>query len=263
MGRYIMGKIEIVCKNCKKTFLRYPSDVRDKNNSFCSIGCKREYSKKNLQEIRQCKQCGKEFSVYKSTVEKSNASGKFCCRSCYNDYLKTLVGEKNKSYNRMKKSCPVCGKTVYVTPSRAKTYKNKFCSIACRSQYMYEYIGGEKNTAWKGGTSRVRGNFEQVKKKYFSGTQFCAICGTSKKIHIHHIIPYRLTQDNSKSNLIPLCNRHHKVVESKTLKFIELFDAGTYSKAKDYLNIMLRGKQFETYGALKIMAREKMDGIAN
>lgn len=256
-------KIEMICKNCKKAFWRYPSDVKHGNSGFCSMKCKREFSMNNLQVKRQCKSCGKEFTVYKSVIEKTNASGNFCGRSCYNEYLKTLVGDRNRSFKRIKKSCPSCGKTIFVTPSRDKAYKNTFCSIECRGKYMAEYIGGEKNKSWKGGASRTRGDFERVKRRFFSGRQFCAICGTSENIHIHHIIPYRLTQDNSRSNLIPLCNRHHKIVESYTVKFIELFKDGTYARAKEYLNLMLRGKQFETYGSLKLLALEGNNGINN
>jgi 5-methylcytosine-specific restriction endonuclease McrA len=42
---------------------------------------------------------------------------------------------------------------------------------------------------------------------------FCAICGTFKRLDVHHIIPYRLTKDDSQDNLIPLCRRHHRQVE--------------------------------------------------
>lgn len=199
---------------------------------------------------RICKQCHSPFYVYESAIEKSNASGNFCCRKCYNEYQKTLTGEKNNHYTRIKYNCPNCNKEFDALPSKIKTYKNIFCCRKCKNDYMKNYISGEKNCNWKGGTSRYRGNFDEVKKANFSGKQYCAICGISNGIHIHHIIPYRLTQDNSVDNLIPLCRKHHKIIESVTVNFIELFDS-EYDKAKYYLNILLRSRQFETYSIMK------------
>jgi predicted restriction endonuclease len=45
---------------------------------------------------------------------------------------------------------------------------------------------------------------------------FCALCGTRDGLQVHHIAPFRLSFDNSAGNLIPLCVKHHKVVETIT-----------------------------------------------
>lgn len=246
-----MAKIKLICEQCGVEFYRYQSNVRPgTSHHFCSIDCKRDYSK-SKKEKRICEQCGKEFFVYKSAIEKSNVSGKFCCRKCYNQHQKTLTGNKNNHYTKIDGKCDYCGKNIKVIPSRRAIYKFSFCDLNCKNKFMSEYLSGENNPNWKGGSSRYRGDFEKVKKDYFSGTQICAICGTIKNIHIHHIIPYRLSHDNSLSNLIPLCNRHHKIIESVSLKFIELFDDDDYDVAKKYLNLMLREKQYETQYALK------------
>lgn len=171
---------------------------------------------------RTCKHCGKEFEIYASALSgKTNSSGNYCSRKCYNEEQKTFTGEKNNHYTSVIVSCANCGKEIKKIPSRLKEYKNAFCSMKCKAEYHHNYIEGEKNCNWKGGASRFRGDdFEDVKKKYYSGKR-CAICGTKQKIHIHHIIPYRLTHDNSTDNLIPLCTRHHKWFESLTVPIIE------------------------------------------
>ena len=180
---------------------------------------------------RSCENCGKNFEVYKSSLEKSNSSGKFCCRKCYNEYQKTLTKEKNNNCTGKFVKCANCGKAVWLIPSREKTYINKFCSNKCRHEYHHNYIEGEKNVNWKGGTSRYRGgDFEKIKKKYFKNAT-CALCGTKKRIHIHHIIPYRLTQDNDLGNLVPLCAKHHKVVENLFVKQMEIFNDYETTKA--------------------------------
>jgi 5-methylcytosine-specific restriction endonuclease McrA len=43
---------------------------------------------------------------------------------------------------------------------------------------------------------------------------FCALCGNFKRLDVHHIIPFRITHDNNQENLIPLCKKHHKVIET-------------------------------------------------
>ena len=40
------------------------------------------------------------------------------------------------------------------------------------------------------------------------------MCGCGQHLQVHHIIPFRLTRDNSQTNLIPLCRACHKRVEA-------------------------------------------------
>jgi hypothetical protein len=40
-----------------------------------------------------------------------------------------------------------------------------------------------------------------------------------RRLDVHHIVPYRLTHDNSPNNLIPLCKKCHKKAEAV---FVEL-----------------------------------------
>jgi hypothetical protein len=41
----------------------------------------------------------------------------------------------------------------------------------------------------------------------------CKICGSSDKLHIHHIVPYKISKDNSPENLVTLCPTCHVAVE--------------------------------------------------
>lgn len=243
--------IKLVCENCKKEFYRYPSNIKQgTKHNFCSKQCKIEFNK-GIKEKRVCKQCNKTFYVYKSSITSSNASGNFCCRKCYTEYQKTLKGEKNNHYTRINCKCDYCGKNIKIIPSKRQTYKFSFCNVECRAKFMSNYMLGEKNPLWKGGTTKSKGNFESVKKQYFNKINFCAICGTTLNIHIHHIIPYRLSHDNGVDNLIPLCNKHHKMIEDLTFKFTRLFDDNNYDKAKYYLNLILREQQLQTFCVLK------------
>lgn len=243
-------KVTLRCACCGKEFERHKGNVKNTNKAFCSKECLDKY-RETLHEDRICKHCGKKFSVISSTIRSSNASGNFCSRKCYNEYQKTLTGEKNNHYTRRVVYCPTCGEQFTAIPSKMAEYKNVFCSWVCKCKYHKNYVGGEKNVNWKGGTSRYRGDFEEVKREHFFGIKWCAACGTTKGIHIHHIIPYRLSADNSVDNLIPLCRKHHKQIEHATLEFIESFGEGEYDTAKMYMNNILRSMQMTTAQELR------------
>lgn len=232
-----------VCANCGSEIYKYKSEIRPQN--FCNIECLREYREKR-RITRECKNCGRKFEVAASVIsEKTNSSAVFCCRDCYTEYQKTLTGEKNNHYTRYKTQCKNCGKEIWQIPSRAQIYKGKFCSIKCRSEYMVNYVGGEKNCNWVGGHTHYRGDFEHMKLLYFKGVCKCAICDTDEKIHIHHIIPYRLTQDNTRDNLVPLCAKHHKIIESKTVKLLK--DSSDYDSIRKTVKQMIAGERNANY----------------
>lgn len=184
--------IELECAHCGKTFKRAVSNCRNSKLHFCDIECQRLYEK-TLKEERVCKYCGNHFTVYKSAVEKTNASGNYCSCECY--------------YKAMEKE----------------------------------------------GTPYYRADFGRIKRRNFKGKQFCAICGTTKNIHIHHIIPFKLTQDNSLDNLIPLCSKHHVQIERMSEPFISSM-TDDLPTAKMLLNNILRERQTCTRFALKRIA---------
>lgn len=207
------------CTYCGAEIFKSKSAIRKRN--FCNMDCLKKFREEN-REKRICKHCGKEFFIPKSVIsKKTNSSGNFCCKRCYSEYQKTLTKEKNNHSTGCVVKCANCGKEVWQIPSKAKIYQNRFCSKKCKSEYHHIYIEGEKNCNWKGGIAQSRGkDFEVIKREKFQNS-YCALCGRKEHIHIHHIIPYRLTQDNGYENLIPLCAKHHKMVESIFVKQLE------------------------------------------
>ncbi len=176
----IKSKVKFTqCKTCSKDI------PLSKKQTYCSKEC----HTKDKKEKRECKCCGKEFLIYKSSL-KTNASGNFCSRECYENYL---------------------------------------CDT--------ERING-RGSRWK-----------KTRKEVLSKFPFCALCGTTQKLQVHHIIPYRYTFDNSKSNLIPLCVKHHKIVEIETNNLLK--SVTDYKTAKIILNNILREKQLMTQSIIK------------
>jgi len=77
------------------------------------------------------------------------------------------------------------------------------------------------------------------------------MCGTRHNLQVHHIIPFRLTQDNSQDNLVPLCVTHHRMVET-ALVSTEQF--GFDDVARLAWIGMLRERQMATAAKLKEVA---------
>ena len=46
----------------------------------------------------------------------------------------------------------------------------------------------------------------------------CQYCGNKDDVHVHHIVPYRISKDNSLNNLISLCRSCHTTEDMAFLK---------------------------------------------
>lgn len=223
-GRYVHYSR---CKRCGEWF-----KVK-KNLKYCSAKCRGYKLSERRKPIELvCDYCGKTFKRYRANVNK-NTGKTFCSKEC-----------KNKFYSAEKliRTCKNCGKEFVIYKTALKTNASgHYCSKQCYWQDMQIPKKGYNG-------------FGTAKKLYFKGTQFCAICGTTHKINIHHIIPNRLTQDQSKDNLIPLCAKHHSIVENATRKLLTIFT--NYDMLKMLLNNVLRQRQIETYTTLKRIKNE-------
>lgn len=140
----------IGCKACGK-------DIPERlGYDHCSVSCR----KKSTWIDRSCMGCESVFQVRKSALSgKTNASGNFCTRACYNKWM----------------SKPE------MTTGRGSRWN------AIRT--------------------------ETVKRH-----PFCAVCASDRNLEVHHIVPFRLTQDNTSKNLIPLCRSCHRKVEGDTME---------------------------------------------
>ena len=88
---------------------------------------------------------------------------------------------------------------------------------------------GQKNPNWRGGISSKENIFYSskewniIKKKIIKrDSKNCQLCG-KEGIEVHHIIPRRLCDDDSLSNLVLLCRSCHRSIEILTSNFIERY----------------------------------------
>jgi len=82
------------------------------------------------------------------------------------------------------------------------------------------WVKGKNHPCWKGGISKIDKRmhipeWKEIRKKVYARDNWtCQICGKKcneykGQIQCHHIVPYRITQDNSIGNLITLCRSCH------------------------------------------------------
>ena len=177
-----------------------------------------------------CVDCGTEFTVRKD-------SNPVICRRCVSSRGgKSMLGVTKAPRH----PCKACGKMIL------DCNKQTYCSLECLKQdkrvdrkckqcegsfQIYKSaLSGMTNTAgnfcslacywrWMCNTQRVKGRgsqWDKTRKAVIKKHPFCAVCATRHRLQVHHILPYRITFDNTSSNLVPLCVKHHKAIESMT-----------------------------------------------
>lgn len=191
------------CHNCGKTIRYYPSNPKQ----FCSRKCFRQSKAKEIAERdggiaidtkalfeKECPQCGKLFLL---PAAKKDRPG-YCSSECY-----------NASRRRGCAQCENCGEEFEKKPAGV----NRFCSTSCFKSWQV----GKNAPGWRGGKSYWRSrNWQKVRKTILERDNYtCQRCGEEgdKSLHVHHIVPWLESHDNSPENLITLCCSCHRTIE--------------------------------------------------
>ena len=148
---------------------------------------------------RICQFCDKPFLVKPSRANQ----GKYCSHLCHS---RASVGKKLNRRNYRGCNNPNFGK-------KHTDDVKKIMSIRRRGKGGQL---GEKNPMWRGGVSKLiridlmTSEWDKLRKDiYKRDGHLCRICGEKRKLHCHHIVPYRISQDNRAENLITLCCHCH------------------------------------------------------
>jgi 5-methylcytosine-specific restriction endonuclease McrA len=103
-----------ICPICGVVFF----SCRSKAQKYCSAEC-RSVGVRKERIGRVCKYCGKEFGILPSIL-KTNASGNFCSRDCYNKWMcdDEYINGRGSRWKSIRKAtrertpfCCLCGKT--------------------------------------------------------------------------------------------------------------------------------------------------------
>jgi hypothetical protein len=141
----INAKILLHCSHCNKEFSKYPSQVKNSKEKFCSIKCGYDYREANwkFKVKRICIECENEFEIYQSEIDKGTGAGKFCSRKC----------QANRHEIR---NCLTCHKEFKVMLSAIKRGFGNYCSKGCHNdrtnpiEYFFKNISDEShpNGCW-------------------------------------------------------------------------------------------------------------------
>lgn len=186
------------CQKCGETFTN-----KIRNTKYCCAEC--YFNTKKRKEYINCEVCNK-------VIAKRDKGTKFCSQKCY------------RINNTQIRKCKLCENEFKVNICVIKRGKNagKFCSQKCVNAYRIN----DKNPNWRGGIiyNLKKKNKELKKLRPIIRNKYnytCQKCGDNKTgiiLDVHHIIPYRLTQDNSLINLTLLCHPCHMKEAKNELK---------------------------------------------
>lgn len=223
-----MGKsITVNCDNCGDEFRAYRCKLKLYKRHFCCIRCKAEWMSMNMKgsnnptykpEIKNinCKHCNREFR--KSLHVTNNGRGIFCSKKCYNAFRKKFNRENPKqSAKKIEHICHYCSGLFKDYQSK----KKKFCSFKCLTksktakQFSFKPKENYRSAEWR--QSRA------VALK-IDGYE-CMSCKAITNLHAHHIIPFKISGNNSWRNLVILCASCHRKYEGNDDKLIRLFDS--------------------------------------
>lgn len=230
-GKKAKEKNMLICPECGKKFYCKPAQQKNSELNFCSYSCSATYyARKRSENLKMipCDNC--ETLHHQNQYKIDNFDHHFCSKKCHNEYMKTLIGEKNKKYKRTEIKCSYCGKTLLLTDSqinRSKQYH--YYSKECMSKHYEGLVYGENHPSWKGGYSNVyygphwKRISESVRKRDNYTCQRCGCKQEDISLSVHHIKPLREFDDynegNKEENLITLCPKCHGIVEHYGIDF--------------------------------------------
>jgi 5-methylcytosine-specific restriction endonuclease McrA len=215
----LKNRVTQTCEACGKTWDVSPSRQRAKHHVYCSPQCRKERSKTPRPDYTPapnttCAVCEKPIYVTTQRLQEKN----YCSTAC--------TGKSREQ--RIIINCLQCGKEVWKYPSSIKKAKRHFCSKKCNGRWTSENLVGESSPHFKYGKTTRGSNWHRQKTlvRLRDGLA-CQICGKKPKVgekrfDIHHITPYGefhgdWKQANQISNLITLCRKCHRRVETGKL----------------------------------------------
>jgi len=138
------------CPICGTVFSYAPSTRQRYCSRKCADKANGERSKlapRKTQKVkRTCEQCGKEFEIQPSALNRSGYTmGRFCSRACQVEHKRHIRGEAHPlRVQHVQLTCQWCGKTYELKPSIAKT--SKFCSRHCQGAWSAQNMSRKETT---------------------------------------------------------------------------------------------------------------------
>lgn len=180
-----------VCRECGRTDSVRRDDLSDRRKSCAG----RESGAKGLATIRArrifatCLHRGLRYPISSSAARL--ARPRYCSRACRSQAV------------RIARICQACG-VCFKVPRGALSGRTNASGDFCRRRCYEQHLRRAERVSGRGSRWRVH------RQEAIRRAPFCALCGRLRNLEAHHIIPFRLTHDNTQTNLIPLCKSCHK-----------------------------------------------------
>lgn len=180
-----------VCPVCERVFHKKRATSQtewDEQTQYCSRAC---YGKSKALPACTCEQCGQSYRP----IGRSWSAARYCSRAC-------LTASQRKPLPL----CAMCGETCH-------KHGRRFCSPECkvawyRGPAVYNYLGGQAREHYASAFWLERARLVRERDKV------CQHCGAEssvgKELHVHHVVPWRISHDDAVENLVTLCPSCHK-----------------------------------------------------
>lgn len=223
------------CRKCGKIFEVRISRLKHGRGIFCSEECKKTYVNPNKHE-RECPVCLEKFNCSKGSRKR------FCSPAC--SYAARGLGlvrrttrkpyvTKARKSDIVQEICCIC-KCMFISKNKRR---QSHCSVKCYNVTKSRRMSGAKNFFYKNGMAKKKRSYRgdewnEIRRIVYERDKWsCAICGVwcgKKKIQCHHIVPFRISNDNSEENLVTLCVSCHGRIESS----FEIFNSDFFEWVK-------------------------------
>lgn len=152
-----------------------------------------------------CAHCSAPFQVDASRLR--HGRGKHCSPTCQ------YAARRARPNSQVSRECIGCGVEFTRAPSQLRQNgAGKFCTRACRDKHWR----GDKNPVWRDGSGVYKrgSHWHAIRRRIVARDKCCQHCGATKRLHVHHKIPFRMWRTpedaNRDFNLIALCPPCHR-----------------------------------------------------
>lgn len=236
----------VVCGICGREF-QY--DTKTPNKKYCSPECREESmrrfseeAKRKREELKRqspqkvrfikCAICGKEFQYNPFAHAK-----KYCSEECRTEAQKNSYAKKKSNSADVKiYKCKCCSKEYVYDP---KENTRSFCSQKCKEKHyrrvnttdnsdvveLVSYLIAAMNQATQLDcytsvffTDSLNPTEIQREAVLSRDKRKCRVCNSRSNLQIHHIVKRRDGGGNDLDNLITLCSKCHRHIETGNLE---------------------------------------------
>lgn len=226
---------EVNCAYCGDELTLPKSRIKKTENNFCDVECKAKWLSEYRNDHRpqeekiavNCSNCGKELNRTPQRVAKYERQ--FCDKKCEAEWRRGRTGKDAPQFKENIIECSWCGREFHRQPGSERKSKRNFCSLDCKNEWLSDYLTGSNHPQYIEGEFHYGEGWNEEKRKNVRERDGfrCVYCGIDNdthkemygsKLHVHHIKPARLVEDeserNAMENLETVCSSCHRKVES-------------------------------------------------